>query len=1450
MDPDQIASTVDEMGEHELAMVVTKMGMEKTLIPGLVVLVKNLELMCETVPVQRAQCAMLADLVAGLTPLLEEIQKLRHPLSDTTINTFRELMHALIGAQIVLKKMKECSKIKLLFRNTTLTGQLSEATLNVRACISSFPLVQLGLSEEMQQEVKILNLKLGELGNELKGSNSMRKDQQDLAAEVADVLRDHNIAEASSSTGGAKVMDKLIAWLAQHFHSDVDTVRRDWEVMREEALYPREKLESTSQNKRQLEEELLQTMIFIETEERQCPTCVMRGTDEYFPSNVTTELDFPKEFICPICLQTLVEPVITSTGFTYCKKCITNWFKEYDTCPNTREKTTKTMIDNMTLRSLISRWGEMYQSAGVFTSALLDISSNRPSLEELIIEPVAPIEQVISDRNFSPQSPSTSWALIPRSPSSSTSTTPVKSVTTYISLLSSKWTMQILKSLKELTSLASYPKGQVEVFEAGGIPAITQLLKEKDTSIAEKAAGVLEALTFEIKGKSTLSYEQRDQICSAVTDIALDELIDFMLYGSSTGRLKAAKTVINILGDEEIRAEVGLRSGVVSAFFSLINVGEGLIFPDEGKSLCIKGLNLLSGEKVSGAIEGAALTIALLRLAATGLSPQVVEESLGALRSLIETEGEKVCKILHENKAIPFLVRLVSRLPSGRGREEALKILNEICILDGMPDVIVQYELFAHLLPVLNEANQDGDCVKEATRLLNTCLSSVRGDVSSVLSQADLKGLVGLLGLGRTSVDSKVDILSSLEYLCRSKTSFSLRVAFLNSAGVATLQVLVKSYETADIKDGVARLMRILSSFSSCRKDICNQGGMQLLICLLADDSLTCHTQAVVGAESLMSAPESSSIMSLDGFPVEKVLALLAPTYELECRGAAVGILSVLASRNCVLERYWDRRTVELLLDMVRPDSDLPTPMRKKAAEALLAIVMQYNSVCPYVVEEDGLSVLIAFGLMLGNETRVMVIQLLSIFSKADVNCKQAVLEADGAKILLEGLERGKMKEECAFTLGHLVEGGPARKAVLQAGFIPIAVKCIQANVGNKCSLELTRALVTVTDCKDNAVSIRESEGVQALLSVLEGSAEPGKKLAAIALTKLLKFDQESSIPLRHAGGISPLYKFLVYQEAEGSPPFDDVEALDTLSVASEEQTNKVLIINERPIPLLVSISTRGAPRTQELALSILLNLSREGPSPGEHDLCGTLIKERICKHLFDIVQPQSQLYVTETAVYSAICIIRNLSLSGVPARTAMLEEGDGAIKVLLDRIRFHDANASTEAVRGAVIALERFMLNSRGKMALIREGGIQVIVQVLHYRLGSGQAKSFATKILVMMAQDSQASKEVCIAIFEANVIPGLRDILELGPSPECKLQACTLLKFLMYSGPRTAVCKRIREENCIPKLLDLRSDVTCHEAATGAIDLLKTYDKESRRLINEADQHPTWSRSSSLSS
>lgn len=42
------------------------------------------------------------------------------------------------------------------------------------------------------------------------------------------------------------------------------------------------------------------------------------------------------DLTCSICLQTLVDPVNTKCGHTFCTRCIRNFLKLQNTCPNDR----------------------------------------------------------------------------------------------------------------------------------------------------------------------------------------------------------------------------------------------------------------------------------------------------------------------------------------------------------------------------------------------------------------------------------------------------------------------------------------------------------------------------------------------------------------------------------------------------------------------------------------------------------------------------------------------------------------------------------------------------------------------------------------------------------------------------------------------------------------------------------------------------------------------------------------------------------------------------------------------------------------------------------------------------------------------------------------------------------------------------------------------------------
>ena len=64
--------------------------------------------------------------------------------------------------------------------------------------------------------------------------------------------------------------------------------------------------------------------------------------------------DFPDEFVCPITLTLMTDPVITSDGQTYERKAIEDWLQQNNTSPLTAvELDNKKLIPNVALRSQI-----------------------------------------------------------------------------------------------------------------------------------------------------------------------------------------------------------------------------------------------------------------------------------------------------------------------------------------------------------------------------------------------------------------------------------------------------------------------------------------------------------------------------------------------------------------------------------------------------------------------------------------------------------------------------------------------------------------------------------------------------------------------------------------------------------------------------------------------------------------------------------------------------------------------------------------------------------------------------------------------------------------------------------------------------------------------------------------------------------------------------------------
>jgi hypothetical protein len=62
----------------------------------------------------------------------------------------------------------------------------------------------------------------------------------------------------------------------------------------------------------------------------------------------------PSEFVCPISLEMMTDPVVASDGFTYERECITKWLSEHTTSPTTNAPLqTLGLFENRGLKILI-----------------------------------------------------------------------------------------------------------------------------------------------------------------------------------------------------------------------------------------------------------------------------------------------------------------------------------------------------------------------------------------------------------------------------------------------------------------------------------------------------------------------------------------------------------------------------------------------------------------------------------------------------------------------------------------------------------------------------------------------------------------------------------------------------------------------------------------------------------------------------------------------------------------------------------------------------------------------------------------------------------------------------------------------------------------------------------------------------------------------------------------
>ncbi|CAN6985627.1 unnamed protein product [Brassica oleracea var. botrytis] len=339
----------------------------------------------------------------------------------------------------------------------------------------------------------------------------------------------------------------------------------------------------------------------------------------------------PKDFVCPISLDLMTDPVIISTGQTYDRTSIARWIEEgHCTCPKTGQMLVDSrIVPNRALKNLIVQWcaasGVSYESEFVtdsptnegFVSGLptkAAVEANKATVSILI--------EYLADGSEAAQT----------------------------------------VAAREIRLLAKTGKENREfIAEAGAIPHLRRLLKSENAVAQENSVTAMLNLSIYEKNKSRIMEEED----------CLEAIVSVLVSGLTVeAQENAAATLFSLSAVHEYKKRIAMADQCVEALASLLQNGT-----PRGKKDAVTALYNLSThpENCSRMIEGGGVSSLVGALKNEG----VAEEAAGALALLVRQSlgAEAIGK---EESAVTGLMWMM-RCGTPRGKENAVAALLELC---------------------------------------------------------------------------------------------------------------------------------------------------------------------------------------------------------------------------------------------------------------------------------------------------------------------------------------------------------------------------------------------------------------------------------------------------------------------------------------------------------------------------------------------------------------------------------------------------------------------------------------------------------------------------------------------------------------------------------------------------------------------------------------------------
>ncbi|GAV63479.1 U-box domain-containing protein/KAP domain-containing protein, partial [Cephalotus follicularis] len=477
-----------EVIEEEIELNTSSTQEEIDVVQQIVSVIESVAQLGDYRRTQRKECYSLARRMKLLLPFLEETKDLDRPISKTCNAALCTLKCVLLMARKLLKTCNEGSKIYLALESEATLARFHAIYDKLSQTLDGLPFDELEISDEVKEQVELMAMHLRRA--------KRRTDTQDieLAMDMIVVFSKTDERNADSA-----IIERLAKKLDLHTSED----------LKMETIAVR----NLVKDRGCLNAETVQHVIDLLNKFKQVAGMEVVDIlqDPVMPKMTKCpSLVIPHEFLCPITLEIMTEPVIIASGQSYERESIQKWFDtNHRTCPKTRQTLPHlSLAPNYALKNLILQWCE----------------KNKFKLPK-------------KDNSSCPESSSSEQK---------------EGILSFVENLSSSKLELQRNAVKKIRLLSKEnPENRVSIANNGGIPPLVQLLSYPDSKIQEHAVTAILNLSIDEANKKHIANEG-----------AIPSIIDILQNGSIEARENSAAALFSLSMVDEIKVTVGFSNGI------------------------------------------------------------------------------------------------------------------------------------------------------------------------------------------------------------------------------------------------------------------------------------------------------------------------------------------------------------------------------------------------------------------------------------------------------------------------------------------------------------------------------------------------------------------------------------------------------------------------------------------------------------------------------------------------------------------------------------------------------------------------------------------------------------------------------------------------------------------------------------------------------------------------